>query len=226
MKFTNKILMLLAVGVVAFATTSCTEKEPYVPEWEWGEGNPEDPSDKPEDPSDKPSDDPSDKPVDPANLKPRYLWIDAAANFPDYANNKAQIATDLKKVAQTGFTDIVVDVRPTNGDVLFETDLLPMITRMDYWSKSGYQFFYRTETWDYLQAFIEAGHEAGLRVHAGMNTMVGGKRYPYGLGEDGMLFRDSSRKEWAEVLNLPPAEIAALAAAGVISGGWGLGVKG
>ncbi|MBO5661853.1 MAG: family 10 glycosylhydrolase [Tidjanibacter sp.] len=207
MKITNLLTMLLAVGVVASATISCTEEEPYVPEWEWGNGgNPDDgkEDDKEDDKEDNKEngDDDNTTPVEPADLKPRYLWIDAAANFPDYANSRAQIAVDLKKVADTGFTDIVVDVRPTNGDVLFKTDVLPMITRLDYWG-NGYQFFNRTESWDYLQAFIEEGHKVGLRVHAGVNTMVGGKLYPYGLGEDGMLFRDASRKEWAQVLNLP-----------------------
>lgn len=204
MKKVNRIVMLLVVGVVAFAAYSCTEEEPYVPEWEWGEGNPDDG----EGPNEDEKPDEGETPgggediVEPANLKPRYLWIDAAANFPDYANNKEQIATDLKKVADTGFTDIVVDVRPTMGDVLFVTDVLPMITKLDYWSNAGYKFFHRTETWDYLQAFIDAGHEVGLRVHAGVNTMVGGKLYPYGLGQDGMLFRDDSHRDWVSVLNL------------------------
>lgn len=27
--------------------------------------------------------------------KPRYIWIDAAANFPDFANSKENIARDL-----------------------------------------------------------------------------------------------------------------------------------
>jgi hypothetical protein len=46
MKIVNRIAMiLLAVGVVAFATTSCTEQEPYVPEWEWDE--PEEPRTSP-----------------------------------------------------------------------------------------------------------------------------------------------------------------------------------
>ena len=27
--------------------------------------------------------------------KPRYIWIDAAANFPDFANSKENIACDL-----------------------------------------------------------------------------------------------------------------------------------
>lgn len=207
MKQVSKIVKLLAAGVIALAVTSCTEKEPFVPEWQWG-----DKTETPDDPNNGDTPGNGDNnggntgdnggTTEPVNLKPRYLWIDAAANFPDYANDKAQIAKDLTKVADTGFTDIVVDVRPTMGDVLFQTDVLPMITKLDYWSNTGYKYFYRTETWDYLQAFIDAGHDVGLRVHAGVNTMVGGKRYPYGLGTDGMLFRDDSRKDWAQVLNL------------------------
>ncbi|MCS3327209.1 hypothetical protein NXV53_22715 [Bacteroides faecis] len=54
--------------------------------------------------------------------KPRYIWIDAAANFPDFANSKENIARDLALAKDAGFTDIVVDVRPTTGDVLFKTN--------------------------------------------------------------------------------------------------------
>ncbi len=35
---------------------------------------------------------------DVTEIKPRYVWIDAAANFPDYANNKENISTDMVKV--------------------------------------------------------------------------------------------------------------------------------
>ena len=36
----------------------------------------------------------TEKPDEPdvAEAKPRYIWIDAAANFPDYANSKENIA--------------------------------------------------------------------------------------------------------------------------------------
>ena len=51
--------------------------------------------------------------------KPRYVWVDAAANFPYYANDAAYITEDCKRIAAMGFTDLIVDVRPTSGDVLF-----------------------------------------------------------------------------------------------------------
>ena len=187
MKFNKTILMLLAVGVVAFATTSCTEEEPYVPEWEWGEGS---------------GGGNTDTPVEPADLKPRFLWIDAAANFEDYANDQEQIAADLARVAETGFTDIIVDIRPTMGDVLFQTTHIEQVKKLSSWS-GGLHWEERTATWDYLQAFIDAGHEVGLKVHAGFNTMACGNDGLYGLEAQGMVYRDSSKHDWVTVLNTP-----------------------
>ena len=134
--------------------------------------------------------------------KPRYIWIDAAANFPDYADSRENIARDLAKIKETGFTDIVVDVRPTTGDVLFRSSVAEPAVKLDVWTDAGYTFYERTAGWDYLQAFIDAGHAVGLKVHASINTFVGGNRYPYGLGEQGLLFRDPAKKEWATVLSL------------------------
>ncbi|MBQ8272558.1 MAG: family 10 glycosylhydrolase [Tidjanibacter sp.] len=213
MKFNKTILMLLAVGVVAFATTSCTEEEPYVPEWEWGEGsgggNTENPDEggNTENPgggnTENPDDgDNTDTPVDPADLKPRFLWIDAAANFEDYANDQEQIAADLARVAETGFTDIIVDIRPTMGDVLFQTTHIEQVKKLSSWS-GGLHWEERTATWDYLQAFIDAGHEVGLKVHAGFNTMACGNDSLYGLEAQGMVYRDSSKHDWVTVLNTP-----------------------
>ncbi|MCS2305572.1 hypothetical protein NXX42_00160 [Bacteroides thetaiotaomicron] len=77
---------------------------------------------------------------DVTEIKPRYVWIDAAANFPDYANNKENISTDMVKIKMQGFTDIIVDVRPTTGDVLFNTTAVDQVKRMDVWGSSGYVY--------------------------------------------------------------------------------------
>ena len=53
-------------------------------------------------------------------VKPRYMWIDASANFPVFADSKENICRDLLRAGKAGITDVVVDVRPTEGDVLFE----------------------------------------------------------------------------------------------------------
>ncbi len=134
--------------------------------------------------------------------KPRYIWIDAEANFPRYADSKDNIRTDLAKVKSVGFTDIVVDVRPSMGDVLYNTSYTDQIKKLDYWQGSQYKFYERKATWDYLQAFIDIGHELGLKVEAAFNTFTGGCLYPYGLGTQGMVFRDDSKRSWVTTLNL------------------------
>ena len=152
-----KILLLTFCGMVAI--TSCSDDSDGIPGWPWNDNSTE----GPENP-------------DVTEIKPRYVWIDAAANFPDYANNKENISTDMVKIKNAGFTDIIVDVRPTTGDVLFNTTAVDQVKRMDVWGSSGYVYYERTETGGYL--------------------------CPYNLGSDGILFRDDSKKEWASVANL------------------------
>lgn len=144
-----------------------------------------------------------DSEVPPIIGKPKYIWIDAAANSFDFADSKENIKRDLQKVKDIGFTDIVVDVRPTNGDVLFNTDKCAQATKFGFWFPGGkYGIVERKATWDYLQAFIDIGHELKLRVHAGFNTFVGGNSLGGGLGDYGVLFRDASKKSWATVVNV------------------------
>lgn len=134
--------------------------------------------------------------------KPRFIWIDAAANFNDFANSKENIARDLILAKDAGFTDIVVDIRPTSGDILFQSSVAgsQQVEWLAAWVNGVYSKVYRTATWDYLQAFIDKGHELGLKVHAGFNTMAGGNGST--LGNQGILYRDNSKKSWATSENL------------------------
>jgi uncharacterized lipoprotein YddW (UPF0748 family) len=170
--FKHFIYLIIFLSSTAFITSSCEEDEPEY-EWEWDEEQ------------------------DNAE-KPRYIWIDAAANFPDFANSKENIVRDLTLAKEAGFTDVVVDVRPTTGDVLFQTDVVDQVKWLGAWTSSGYTKIERTATWDYLQAFIDAGHELELRVHANINTFVGGNRTS--IGPEGMLYRDSEKRHWATQL--------------------------
>lgn len=180
-----KIFRIIAVSLFLAGFTACQEPDaPWDPSWNTpstdnGEGE------KPE----------------VKQPKPRYVWIDCAANFYDYANDRAKIAADVARIKEVGFTDIVVDVRPTNGDVMFKSTVADPMVRVDAWHKGSYVWLERTADFDYLQAFIEEGHKVGLKVNAAINTFVGGCLCPYGLGTDGMLFRDASKKDWATVIN-------------------------
>ena len=134
--------------------------------------------------------------------KPRYIWIDAAANFPDFANSKENIARDLKLAKEAGFTDIVVDVRPSSGDILYKSSVpgVDEVRWLGAWVNGKFSRVDRTATWDYLQAFIEESRKLELKVHAGFNTMVGGESD--GLGPQGILYRDPTKKSWATSENL------------------------
>ena len=155
-------------------------------------------------PTPEPEPEPDPVPVTPVEpekpeAKPRYVWIDASANFRFYANDKAYIAKELKQVADCGFTDIVVDVRPTEGTVLWNSSVAPQARRLAAWVGSSYRFIERTATFDYLQAFIDAGHAVGLRVHAAINTFVGGYGGYYGLESEGPIFTGDIPSSWASM---------------------------
>lgn len=133
--------------------------------------------------------------------KARLVWIDAAANFEDYANDKENISKDMSRLKETGFTGVIVEVRPTTAGVLFKSDVEGPVTQVDAWIPGAYVWLQRTADFDYLQAFIDAGKDVGLDVYAAINTMVGGKECPYGLGSDGPLFDGTAKREWASVVN-------------------------
>ena len=185
--------IFLALSVFAFI--SCEEPEDdYIWNNNWNETtDPEqNPEEKPEEEEPKPEQ---------KEAKARLVWIDAAANFKDYANSKKNIADDMARLKETGFTGVVVEVRPTTAGLLFNSDVEAPLTQVDAWVTGGYKWLKRTETFDYLQEFINAGKNVGLDVYAAINTMVGGKECPYGLGSSGPLFDGSADRSWATVIN-------------------------
>ncbi len=173
--FSINLAALMAAGLISLSSCSDNKKD-Y---WNLGPDEPENP----------------DSPT--AQIKPRYIWVDAAANFPDFANSIENITRDLTLAKDAGFTDIVVDVRPTTGDILFKSSHCDQVKSLNAWVDGTRKAIHRTATWDYLQAFIDEGHKLGLRIHAGFNTMVGGHSTGGDNAPAGILFRDSSKKEWA-----------------------------
>lgn len=170
----------LVVLTLGYGAVSCGS-DSKEPEWEWPDPDP-------------------DPDPEPGVEKPCFIWVDAAANFPDFANSKENILRDLTKAKEAGFTDIVVDVRPTTGDVLFRTSVVDQVEWLGAWLPGGYSKVERTATWDYLQAFIDAGKSLDLRIHAAINTFTGGNQTL--LGGAGVVFRDEAKRAWTTDLNL------------------------
>ena len=179
----RRILLCLALATLVF---SCTDESQYGYKWRdsWKDKLPEEDTTA----------------VITVNGKPRYVWVDAAANFQYYANDAAAIAADCRRIAQMGFTDIILDVRPTSGDVLFASSSAPACRKVAAWVNGKYRWVERTADFDYLSTFIAEGHANGIRVNAAINTMVGG--YHSSIGDVGMVYDTPSRKDWCAVDNL------------------------
>ena len=192
MNIMRKLLLLLSV--VAFVACEKLD-DGYIWNDNWSEEENQDPEDNPQEP------DKEDPKPETKEGKDRLVWIDAAANFKDYANSEKNIAADMKRLKETGFTGVIVEVRPTTAGLLFKSDVEGPLTQVDAWVTGAYKWLKRTADFDYLQAFIDAGKAEGLDVYAAINTMVGGKQCPYGLGSSGPLFDGSAKKEWASVIN-------------------------
>ena len=196
-----KILRNIFFALSLIALVSCDETKEYPWNPDWDQNVPE--QEQPENPGESETPETPGTPEEPEvkEGKARLVWIDAAANFADYANSQAKIAEDMKKIKETGFTGVIVEVRPTTAGVLFKSSVEAPLTKVDAWTNAGYVWLKRTESFDYLQAFIDAGKENDLDVYAAINTMVGGKECPYGLGSSGPLFDGAMNKDWATVIN-------------------------
>ena len=129
--------------------------------------------------------------------KPRLVWIEVGANFRQYGNSQENIQADCRRLAGMGFTHVVVEVRPTSGNVLFHSKVAPALTEVALWQEGKLQYVPRTAGFDYLQAFIDAGHAAGLKVLAGVNMMVGG--FHCKAGNRGLLYDHPELRDWAAV---------------------------
>lgn len=129
--------------------------------------------------------------------KPRIVWIEAGANFDRYGNSEDNIRADCRRLADAGFTHLVVEVRPTSGNVLFRSKVAPPLKEVARWQDGSLRYLPRTATFDYLQAFIDAGHAAGLKILAGVNMMVGGFRCD--AGNIGLLYEQPELRDWAAV---------------------------
>ncbi len=97
--------------------------------------------------------------------KPIMLWMDATANFARLSNNDS-VKYYLQKCKDVGVTDVVIDVKPITGEVLYESKIAPVMQEWKGFTRSGY--------FDLLQIAIDEGHKLNLKVHASINVFSGG----------------------------------------------------
>ena len=109
-----KILRNIFLSLALLAFASCEDpSNDYLWNDKWNENTPDSGSgsddQKPEE--EKPEEKPEVK-----TGKARLVWIDAAANFKDYANSKKNIADDMARLKETGFTGVIVEVNEELAD--------------------------------------------------------------------------------------------------------------
>jgi len=119
--------------------------------------------------------------------KESIMWIDGEANFARFSSPDT-IDFYLTKLKSLGFTQVVVDVRPITGEVLYESAYAP---RMEEWQGA------KRSNFDYLGRFIKKGHELGLKVQAELNVFVAGHNY----FDRGIIY--SKHPEWASMVYTP-----------------------
>lgn len=123
-----------------------------------------------------------------------FLYFDATANFKRFTY-KDSVVYYLQKSKEAGVTDVVIDIKPITGEVLYPSKIAPVMTEWHGEYESGE----KDTSWDMLSLFIEEGHKLGLTVHASMNVFVAGHNY----FDRGVVYEDSSRAHWQTLSYLP-----------------------
>ena len=93
------------------------------------------------------------------------MWMDATANF-ERLTSEDSVKYYLQKCKAVGVTDVVIDVKPITGEVLYKSNIAPFLNE---WK--GYT---RSTNFDLLQTAIVEGHKLNLKVHASINVFSGG----------------------------------------------------
>jgi len=117
--------------------------------------------DKPDDPDipDIPTDPGKDNPD---RDKPVQLWVDAHANFTRFGT-QSNIVTYLQRIKDAGINEIYVDVKPGIGYALYDSDILPKLTK---WGNETVE-----RDWDYLQFWIDEADKQKINVIASISTL-------------------------------------------------------
>ncbi len=102
-------------------------------------------------------------------LQGRIIWIDATANL-DRFNTEDKIIELVKKIGETGFNTIVLDIKPISGQVIFASHIAPKLTE------------WRGQTlpanFDPVPIFVREAHKGGVDLFVSLNAFSEGHRIP------------------------------------------------
>lgn len=107
--------------------------------------------------------------------KPIQMWIDAHANLSLFAD-KANITRYMEKMKATGFTEVYVDVKPGIGYALYDSDILPQLTKWENVTVN--------RDWDYLGFWLQEAERLDMSVIASVSVMG----YGYTKTKEGLVY--------------------------------------
>ncbi len=148
-----RLSRLLIFAILPVFCLSCEEQEPADALQTPPVAEPSDPEDVPSEPTPLPE-------------KEKMLWIDASANISTF-KSPANIRHFMDKIHDAGFNKVVVDIKPTLGDVLYDSELLPKVTNL-----GGHDV---NITFDYLGYFIEQAKKRDMKVTVSTTIFPMGK---------------------------------------------------
>lgn len=120
-------------------------------------------------------------------VKPKLMWFDAEANF-KRLSTKDSIDYYLNKIKQVGFTDVVLDIRPIMGDVLYDSKYAPRLREWDGFTRPDF---------DFVGYFVKKSHKLGLKIHFSLNVFVAGHNF----FDRGLCY--TTNPEWASMVYTP-----------------------
>lgn len=96
-----------------------------------------------------------------------FLWLDGHANFERLATEEG-IKKILLKAKTAGITDIITDLRGTDGHVLYPGGIAPVLTE--------YEGFKRPVDYDFPAIIIKEARRLGLGVYFSLNVFSEGNK--------------------------------------------------
>lgn len=98
-------------------------------------------------------------------LAARVVWIDTQALF-DSLGTSERLRAGLERLARTGFTDVVVEVKPYGGDVAYPSRIATRLV-----ASGGHT---PDPAWDVAADAVRTGRALGMRVHLAANVFAEG----------------------------------------------------
>lgn len=118
-----------------------------------------------------------------AGNKPKLMWLDCSANFKRFSFPDS-IRYYVDKCAETGITDLVLDIKGTTGMVLYPSKIAKQKKEWKGHSRPDF---------DFINTFIDAARSRNLKIYLSMNVFVDG----HGIFQKGGIYNEN--KAWQSI---------------------------